>query len=406
MKKLLFFLLVNFLCAFLVKAQNSIDFEDLVLEPESHWNGSDGSGFFTCGYLKFYNDFEELYSTWIGFAFTNETDNITYSWQNMYSSASGNGVNASSNYVVSYIGADYENDYSPIPAVLKIDREQAPASFKGMYISLNANAALYMADNNFYKEQKHWMYLYINAINTESLESASRTIMLADYRFTEEEGYKLDEWSYIDMSWANGMDSISFIIKSSDAGDYGINTPSYFCMDDFCSDIPVNTPDMIAEVKASYNINSGEFVNLGALVKGGVQPYYYSWSTEAGLDDYYSQFPQASPTLTTNYTLTISDAIGNQIIRNVTVNVNNGNVNILDNTFENLSIYKNTDASISILNQHIIDKLSIYDITGKLHMAKENNTNSITINTNNLPKSVYFIRISSNGSEIIKKIII
>ncbi len=34
------------------------DFEDLSLDPESYWNGSDGSGSFTTGPARFHNDYQ------------------------------------------------------------------------------------------------------------------------------------------------------------------------------------------------------------------------------------------------------------------------------------------------------------------------------------------------------------
>ena len=41
-----------------------VDFEDLTLEPESAWNGADGSGWFTSGGLSFDNVFTDWGGGW------------------------------------------------------------------------------------------------------------------------------------------------------------------------------------------------------------------------------------------------------------------------------------------------------------------------------------------------------
>jgi hypothetical protein len=75
---------------------------------------------------------------------------------------------------------------------------------------------------------------------------------LADYRFTDNsEDYIVDEWTWVDLSSLGAVDSLSFTLTSSDVGQFGMNTPAYFCMDNvFAADpmvstIVVNTPDLM-----------------------------------------------------------------------------------------------------------------------------------------------------------------
>ena len=180
MKRNLFFL-TFILGVTTVMAQTVVDFEELSLEAESHWDGSDLSGSFTSNYVTFFNNYDAEYSMWDGFAYTNESDNTTYSWLNQYSSASGGGVYASSNYVVSWINSDWMNNYEPIPSVMKFDLETMPEVISGMYVSLNAYTSLYMADGDYYANQKHYLTLRIDAFSTTEYYAVSRNVILADY---------------------------------------------------------------------------------------------------------------------------------------------------------------------------------------------------------------------------------
>jgi len=57
---------------------------------------------------------------------------------------------------------------------------------------------------------------------------------LADYRFEDNaEDYILNEWIYVDLTVLGEVDSLQFSLTSSDTGAVGMNTPAYFCIDNF-----------------------------------------------------------------------------------------------------------------------------------------------------------------------------
>lgn len=404
MKKNLLLVLGLICGASMLVAQNVIDFEELSLEPESHWNGSDESGSFSSGYVTFYNQYDSGYGSWMGFAYTNETDNTTYSWQNMYSSASGTGVYSSDNYAVSYVGSDWMNNYSPIPSVLKIDTETAPEVIPGMYISLNANSSLYMEADDFYNTGNHWFKLRIIGYSTSSWYFASRDIVMADYRFSNsEDDFKLSDWTYIDMSWAENTDSLVFIILSDDSGNYGVNTPTYFCVDNIGEGLPTGVPQLETEVESTYSIMPGESVELSALARGGVQPYTFSWSDAAGLDDYTSQSPVAGPEATTTWSVTISDATGAESTASVTVWVSGTGIKT-NNGFKS-EVFVNAAGNISIVSDKVIDNAYVYDLTGKLVAGKEINSTKGDFDLSDLAHGVYIVKTTSGENEFTTKIL-
>lgn len=385
----------------MIISQTVVDFEDLMLEQESFWNGSDETGSFTSKYLKFYNSYDKTYNSWMGFAYSNTTDNTTPGYENQYSSIAGSGFANSSNYAVAFIGEDWVNN-KPVPASIKIDKDNAPGSYNGMYISLNTYSALYMEQDGGYEEKNHWLTMQIKAINTDTFEEIVQNFVIADYRFPTEDGFKLDEWTYIDLSWADGKDSLLFTMNSDDIQYGSIYTPTYFCMDNFGADAPQNTSGLVTEAKTIYNIEEGESVEIFVSAKGGIQPYSFIWDNEESLDDNKSQTPLASPSATTTYNVTITDAAGNQNTKNITVNV--GKNDIKEYNFDDLKIYINEE-SVIISNTQIINKLTVFDVNGRKLLNSQSNSDKVEIPISCLAKGMYILNITCGQNQISKKII-
>ncbi|MBN1843043.1 MAG: DUF4465 domain-containing protein, partial [Deltaproteobacteria bacterium] len=103
MKKLLvLFVSLFFLTTALADAEVT-SFEDLDLDADSYWNGSDGSGGFTSGGTNFNNSYNADWDSWDGFSYSNMTDNKIVGLDGQYNAITGRGV-ISSNYVVGYVG--------------------------------------------------------------------------------------------------------------------------------------------------------------------------------------------------------------------------------------------------------------------------------------------------------------
>jgi hypothetical protein len=85
-----------------VQAELVADFDDLSLDPESYWNGSDESGYFVSGNCMFFNNYDPAWSSWDGWAYSNLTDSTTPGFGNQYSAYTGGGQGGSSNYGVAY----------------------------------------------------------------------------------------------------------------------------------------------------------------------------------------------------------------------------------------------------------------------------------------------------------------
>lgn len=77
-----------------------------------------------------------------------------------------------------------------------------------------------------------WFLLTITGKDASGADTNTVEFYLADYRFEDNsEDYIVDSWEYVDLSSLGVVKSLEFSLSSSDVGDFGINTPTYFAMD-------------------------------------------------------------------------------------------------------------------------------------------------------------------------------
>ena len=79
-------------------------------------------------------------------------------------------------------------------------------------------------------------------------ETGSVGFYLADYRSDYScDDYIVTDWSWMDLSSLGEVSSIEFSLSSSDNGDYGMNTPTYFCLDGLSVNPQASVPSAISE---------------------------------------------------------------------------------------------------------------------------------------------------------------
>lgn len=235
MKK--FYLLALTGClSFTALAQSIInDFESITLSADSYDNGSSGSGGFGQTGAFYENLYDTQWGSWMGFSISNVTDNTTAGWSNQYSAYTGSGYN-SSNYAIFYPegrilfqGNAVELDSIKItnatyPAISMRDGDAYSKQFGSAY---DANGDLDGTNGEDYF--KIWIVGEYENGDKDSVE-----FYLADYRFTDNNlDYIVEDWVNVDLtSFIDPVVNVSFSFESSDMGQWGINTPLYFAMDD------------------------------------------------------------------------------------------------------------------------------------------------------------------------------
>jgi hypothetical protein len=227
------------------------DFENISLTPNSYNNGSDLQGGFQSGSAFFPNDYDADIDFWVGWAISNKTDVTTPGFTNQYSAITGSGFE-SSNYAVAY------ESYITNDARVIFDEE---TELDGFYVTNSTYTYLSMLEGDAFSKQfggitgndPDFFLLTIRAFHNGELSQASVEFYLADYTFADNSlDYIVDEWTFVDLSSLGSADSLSLSLSSSDVGEFGMNTPAYFCIDNFITTAPLSVKTAEKELFKIY----------------------------------------------------------------------------------------------------------------------------------------------------------
>lgn len=223
MKKLFCSAIVLMACAMSAKAVNVATFENTVggiqtsvESPYWYGYGLEGENYWVSGDYQFatYNDYGYYYD----FVVSNDKSTVYTDFQHAYRSAAG-GAYEGDNFAVWYY-----NWYGTAP-VVAFEKAVIP----GVFV---CNCAYTVSSMNygdgFAKKfgKEDWLKLTISSIKNEKVDKSVEFYLAKD-------GYYVDKWTYVDLSSLGEVDSITFSLTSTDNGTYGMNTPAYFCIDNF-----------------------------------------------------------------------------------------------------------------------------------------------------------------------------
>lgn len=244
MKKLLFSFAFASSLATMNAQQFNVDFESLTLvQADTFYNGSDNSGGFTLNngtsnsatFSNVFTDFGGGFYGWNGFSYSNVTDITTEGYGNQYASYAGSGANASAKYAVFY-----PTGIITLQNVAQVD---------SVKLTNTTYAALSMLNGDAYAKQfgstmdangvddgtngEDFLRVWIIGMDNQMVATDSVEFYLADYRFSNNsQDYILDAWTNVHLSSLGLVKHLAFKFESSDVGQWGINTPTYFAMDD------------------------------------------------------------------------------------------------------------------------------------------------------------------------------
>ncbi len=235
----------------------TITFEDAAMPNEQAYTGPGGGRYwggavppplgtvaasFTSGGAAFANqrtDWGGGFASWSGFAYANTTDTTTAAFSNEFSAYAGGGAGGSANYGVGYV-----SNYDAAP---RIDFA-APLELAGASFTNTTYAALSMLNGDGFAKRfggssgddADWLKLSVTGLDAQDAVTGTVDVYLADYRFADNGlDYVLDDWRYVSLGSLGRVSALTFSMSSSDVGAFGINTPTYFAIDDI---VPVATP--------------------------------------------------------------------------------------------------------------------------------------------------------------------
>lgn len=256
--KLYLLLFMLFGCVY-ISAQTIIDFEEFNLNPESYLNGEDESGGFQSQDIFLPNKYNAEFKSWSGWAISNTTDITTAGYTNQYSAITGAGYDNSTNYATSYVlGA----------SKILLSGNTPNRTVEGMYVTNSTYAYLSMKDGDSFAKKfggttgddPDFFVMTIRGYVNGELTQDSVDFYLADFRSADNsQDYIVSTWQWVDLTSLGNIDSLNISLNSSDQGQFGMNTPAYFCMDQMKLKTSVSTKSVIeqAEVLIAPNPTSG-----------------------------------------------------------------------------------------------------------------------------------------------------
>lgn len=276
------FFLVSLLLGIAKVYAEVISFEDLSLNDESYWNGSDESGGFTSNNVFFANNYDTTWGSWDGFSYSNKTDTEISGWDSQFNAITGEGVNGSSIYAVGYFST-----YTMTPLIVTFPMEQ---EVTGAYFT-NTNYAYYSMLNgdDFAKkfEEGDWFKITITGKDTDENVTGSVDVFLA-------EGTEIvNDWVWSDLSMLGNVKYLELTLSSSDTGNFGMNTPAYFCMDNLN-----DTPPSTGKANYQYHYTFPDLLGINLLSSylgsfNNKSQSYSAYSNISSFGRYSSAYPLA-----------------------------------------------------------------------------------------------------------------
>lgn len=210
-------------------AQVTVDFEDIELKADTFDNGASLNGAdFISGDFVFTSDYHSgEYEYWDGFAISTQTSTTYNQLADQYNSCVGNGAAGSKTYAVYY-----HSNYASKPLCIK---NANGCYFTPQSIALTnaAYAFTSMLKGDSYAKkftEEDWFQLYIIGVKGGNPTDTIIVDLASD-------GNIIFTWKQIDLSKLGEVDAIQFSMASSDAGQWGMNTPAYVCFDNFTSTV-------------------------------------------------------------------------------------------------------------------------------------------------------------------------
>ncbi|MEI7979907.1 MAG: DUF4465 domain-containing protein, partial [Bacteroidota bacterium] len=237
---------------------------------------------FTSGSCEFNNSYNIGFGGYwtAGWAYSKTNDTITGDYSNLHASYANKGAVNSSNYAV---GQNFSN--------FKVNQN----TLQGLYISNATYAALSMKNGDAFAKKfggatgndSDWFKLTVNAFKNGILKTEKVDFYLADFRFTDNtQDYIVKDWTYLNLLPLGSLDSLQFTLTSSDTGQFGMNTPAFFCIDNVTTNADTATFENLTLPFGQTYWNRGSKVFTEEYKSGqafftssySVSPSYNYWS--------------------------------------------------------------------------------------------------------------------------------
>ncbi len=243
------------LAAAVARAQ-VVDFEDLGLPANSFANGSANvvppatvsTVPFVSRGAAFNNRYDSAFGgTWAGWSISSTTDVTTPGFGNQYSAyrLPGGGGDGSATY-----GVAFQDVFTPVTPTIDLPAGLRPLSVR---LTNTTYAALSMRDGDGFAKRfggptgndPDFFRATVRGFDAFGTPTGQTEFFLADYRFANNsQDYIVSQWTTVDLTPLGGAARLTFLLDSTDNGQFGMNTPAYFALDNLTV-APVPEPGAI-----------------------------------------------------------------------------------------------------------------------------------------------------------------
>jgi hypothetical protein len=199
--------------------------------PASVDNGFDDG----LGHFPYYWDtsFGGFWSS--GFAYSNKKDSVNGTYTNLYSAITAKGYNNSAAYIA-------VNQNGDVPNIINLKGAAIGNPVYGFYVTNSTYAYKIMRNGDQFGFAKKfggptgndpdWFKLTIRGYLNDTLKPDSVEVYLADFRDPDNtKDSILRNWKWVDLLPLGNVDSLQLLVNSSDRGQFGMNTPAFYSID-------------------------------------------------------------------------------------------------------------------------------------------------------------------------------
>jgi hypothetical protein len=231
-----------------IQAQTTVTFDTFTLSPNSYYQDN-ASTDFSNGGVNFQYEWSSFGYWSGGTAYTNLNDTIDGTYTNLYGNITGSAFGG--------------NNYATAQTLSMVTFSNNVTAVSGFYVTNTTFAWKVIKKGNAFSrrfgdttgtgsgtsiaqgEYPDWFKLLVRGFRGGNMLPDSVEFYLADYRAAGTiNDYVVKNWQFVNCAALGQVDSIQFDMRSSDVGSFGINTPTYFSMDNFVTQSTVGVKEL------------------------------------------------------------------------------------------------------------------------------------------------------------------
>jgi hypothetical protein len=252
------------------QAQTIVTFDTFTLSANSYYQDNSSTGF-TSGEVSYQYGWNTQWGGYweSGTSYTNMNDTVDGTYTNLYGCIPG----------TAFAG----NNYATVKSGAVIALSNTTTAVSGFYITNTTYAWKTIKKGDGFSrkfgdttgtgsgisipqgEYPDWFKVIVRGYRGGNMLTDSVEYYLADYKAAgTSNDYVIKNWQFVDCTLLGQIDSLSFEMKSSDTGGFGMNTPGFFSIDNFTtqSTVGINELSIASSISLFPNpTNQNVFLN-------------------------------------------------------------------------------------------------------------------------------------------------